>query len=384
MNIKDYNEKEYISEEEKLWELPLIPLRGLSLFPETVIHFDVGREKSKAAIDYAMEHKQQIMLITQRELMVEDPEPEDLYEVGTRAIVKQILKMPGDIIRVLVEVKERLTISSFMQFEPFIMVEANEVHNQMILTKEEKALLKMVKEAFYTYMGYGKNQSTEMLDAIEEIEEPNKLIDIIGSNLMIDVEQAQVLLSETDVRKRLEDTYTLLVDEIEILEMEKDIDSKVKSQLDKHQKEYYLREQIKAIQEELGEDQTLDQVDDYLTRLKALNLEESTHKKVEKEIQKLNKTPSGSSEASVIQTYIEWILDLPWNKETDETIDIKNAREILDADHYALDKVKERVLEYLAVLKLSQKMTGPILCLVGPPGVGKTSIAKSIARALDR
>jgi ATP-dependent Lon protease len=244
--------------------------------------------------------------------------------------------------------------------------------------------MRMVKQAFLAYLNLTRKSSPDLMMAVEGIKEADELVDIIGANLILEIEESQDILQEIDTLARLEKTYEYLVKELELLEIERDIDDKVKNQMDRQQKEYFLREQIRVIQEELGEGNTVSAVEDYLERLNDLNLSQDIHDKVEGEILKLNKIPSGSSEAGVVQTYIEWILDLPWNTETDESIDIKMAREILDEDHYALYKVKERVLEYLAVLKLSEALKGPILCLVGPPGVGKTSIAKSIAKALGR
>ncbi len=368
----------------KVNRLPLIPLRGLIVFPEMIIHFDVGRDKSIKALETAMTENQEVILAAQYDIEVEDPKPEDIYPVGTRATVKQLLKMPGNLIRVLVEVQNRVEIVEYYQEEPFFEVEVKDLAAKKLRGKESKALMRMVKQAFMAYLNLTRKSSPDLMMAVEGIKEADELVDIIGANLILEIEESQDILQEIDTLTRLEKTYEYLVKELELLEIERDIDDKVKNQMDRQQKEYFLREQIRVIQEELGEGNTVSVVDDYLERLSKLNLSNEIHDKVEAEILKLNKIPSGSSEASVVQTYIEWILDLPWNTETDESIDIKIAREILDEDHYALYKVKERVLEYLAVLKLSNALKGPILCLVGPPGVGKTSIAKSIAKALGR
>ncbi|NTW71111.1 MAG: endopeptidase La [Eubacteriaceae bacterium] len=364
--------------------LPLIPLRGLSVYPDTVIHFDVGREKSIKAIDAAMTDNQEVVLVAQIDLDVDSPQQEDIYSVGVRAKVKQLLKMPGKIIRVLVEAENRVFIKNYLEEEPFFVVEVEDIIPAEPKDKEYKARLRMTKQAFITYINLTRKTSPDLILAIQGMKVADKLIDLICSNMDIEHEESQELLQETDPVLRLSKTYEMLAKELELLEIEKDIDDKVRSQMDKQQKEYFLREQIRVIQDELGEGQTISTVEDYYERLDKLDLVPEIKEKVEKEISKLNKVPSGSSEAGVIQTYIEWILDLPWNKETVEEIDIKKARQILDTDHYALYKVKERVLEYLAVLKLSNTLKGPILCLVGPPGVGKTSIAKSIAKALGR
>jgi ATP-dependent Lon protease len=365
---------------------PLIPLRGLILFPNMIMHFDVGREKSILALEAAMATNQEVVLVAQKDMEVDDPGPEDIYEIGTLALVKQLLKMPGNLTRVLVEVRHRVQVTEYLQENPYFLVTAEEVAPQEIASKQTKALMRMVKQAFLEYVNLTRKATPDLIIGIEGIANTEELVDLVGANLLLEVDESQDMLQETHPVTRLEKTYEYLVKELELLEIEKDIDDKVKNQMDKQQKEYFLREQIRVIQEELGEGHggSGGLVENYLKKLYSLSLSEDIQKKMEDEIFKLNKVPSGSSEAGVIQTYIEWILELPWNVETKETIDIKKARSILDADHYALEKVKERVLEYLAVLKLSNQLKGPILCLVGPPGVGKTSIAKSIARAVGR
>ncbi|QSX09718.1 endopeptidase La [Alkalibacter rhizosphaerae] len=365
---------------------PLIPLRGLILFPGMIMHFDVGREKSILALEAAMAKDQQVILVAQKEMMVDDPQIEDIYNVGTRALIKQLLKMPGNLTRVLVEVQDRVVVDEVYKEDPYFLVGVITVRPSSVSSKQSTALMRMVKQAFLEYVNLTRKATPDLLMSIEDMTEIDELVDLVGANLLLDVEESQDMLEETHPVTRLEKTYEYLVKELELLEIEKDIDDKVKNQMDKQQKEYFLREQIRVIQEELGEGHggSGGMVENYLKKLYSLQLPDEIQKKMEDEIFKLNKVPSGSSEAGVIQTYIEWILELPWNEETEQTIDIKKAREILDADHYALEKVKERVLEYLAVLKLSNQMKGPILCLVGPPGVGKTSIAKSIARAVGR
>lgn len=384
MNPKELKSKPIEIEEQEA--LPLIPLRGLILFPNMIMHFDVGREKSILALESAMAKNQEVVLVAQKDMEVEDPTTEDIYHTGTLALVKQLLKMPGNLTRVLVEVQHRVHVVEFVQETPYFLVEVEKVETREWTSKQTTALMRMVKQAFLEYVNLTRKATPDLLMGIEGISAIDELVDLVGANLLLEVEESQDILEETHPVTRLEKTYEYLVKELELLEIEKDIDDKVKNQMDKQQKEYFLREQIRVIQEELGEGHggSGGLVENYLKRLYSLMLPEDVQKKMEDEIFKLNKVPSGSSEAGVIQTYIEWILELPWNTQTEETIDIKKAREILDADHYALDKVKERVLEYLAVLKLSNQLKGPILCLVGPPGVGKTSIAKSIARAVGR
>lgn len=377
----------YIEESNEIFqdkEYPLIPLRGLSVFPGMVLHFDVGRTKSINALEEAMADDQNVILVCQRNADVDDPEPEDLYSVGTLAVVKQLLKMPGNVIRVLVEIEGRALITEYTEQENFFKVHIQEIKGEELKDKESKALLRMTKQSFITYLGLTKKSSPDIILAMDSIKNTDQLLDVIGANLLLDIEESQDLLQELDTKRRVYKIYEVLVKELELLEIEKDIDDKVKDQMDKQQKEYYLREQMRVIQEELGDGSTSNSIEEYREKLSKLDLEDEIKEKVEKEISRLSKVPSGTSEAGVIQTYIEWILDLPWNTETEEFIELKEARKILDEDHYALDKVKERILEYLAVTKLSNSLKAPILCLVGPPGVGKTSIAKSISRAIGR
>lgn len=371
--------------EVKKYTLPLIPLRGMCIYPDMVIHFDVGRQKSILALEEAMVGDQLIFLVTQKEFEMEDPGQEDIYSIGTIAKIKQLLKMPGNIIRVLVEGQSRGVIGKIRQTEPFMKADIDEIIYQLEKTKEVEALIGMVIEVFQDYMKLSRRLLPDTLLTIANIDDYGQLADIVIANLDLKVEEQQDLLEIIAPYKRLEFLYGKLLEEIEILKIERNIDDKVKSQIDKVQKEYYLREQIKVIQEELGDNESItSEIEEYRAKMEELELEGEVREKVEKEINRLIKLPAGSAEVGVIRTYIEWILDLPWNKETEDSLDIKEARKILEEDHYALEKVKERVLEYLSVLQLSQSMKGPILCLVGPPGVGKTSIARSIARAVNR
>lgn len=364
--------------------MPLIALRGLTVFPGMVMHFDVGRKKSISALEAAMADDQMVVLVCQKDADVDDPQGEGLYEVGTIVMVKQLLKMPGNIIRVLVDVQNRVMIKDYVETEPFFRVTVEEIEGQELTDTESIALQRMAKESFITYLSLTKKASPDIILAMDSLKNTDQLLDVIGANLLLETEDSQELLQETDTKSRLLKTYKMTVQELELLEIERDIDDKVKGQMDKQQKEYFLREQMRVIQEELGEGNSTNAIEEYREKLKALELSDEVREKVEKEISRLSKVPSGTSESGVIQNYIEWILDLPWNTETDESIVLKNARKILDEDHYSLDKVKERILEYLAVSKLSKSLKGPILCLVGPPGVGKTSIARSIARATNR
>ncbi|KNY27100.1 endopeptidase La [Pseudobacteroides cellulosolvens] len=367
--------------------LPLLPLRGLTVFPYMILHFDVGRVKSIKALEEAMINNQLIFLVTQKEAKNDSPGEEDVYNVGTISKVKQLLKLPGDTIRVLVEGVSRAEITEFTQNEPFFAAEVEEqiYVNDDKQSVEIEALKRRVLSAFEDYVGLSNKISPETVLSITTIEDPGQLSDMVASNIFLKVEQKQEILNEFDPKIRLEKILEILLKEMEILEIEKNINTKVRKQIDKMQKEYYLREQLKAIQSELGDKEGVTgEVEEYKEKLKKAEFPEEVEKKVLKELDRLLKMQSGSAEGSVIRTYLDWVFDLPWNKETEEVIDLKKAEEILDEDHYGLEKVKDRIVEYLAVRKLKNNLKGPILCLVGPPGVGKTSIAKSIARALNR
>lgn len=367
--------------------LPLLPLRGLTVFPDMILHFDVGRPKSIKALEEAMVSNQMIFLVTQKEAKTDAPGEEDIFNVGTISRVKQLLKLPGDTIRVLVEGISRAEISEFVQNEPFFIAEVTEkIYVEDSSHKvEAEALMRRVLSTFEEFVKLSNKISPETMLAVMSIEEPGRLADSIASNIMLKSEQKQEVLDEFHPRKRLERLLEILMKEIEILEIERNINSRVRKQIDKMQKEYYLREQMKAIQNELGDkDGIAGEVEEYRQKMEKINLPEEAEKKVLKELDRLVKMPQGSAEGSVIRTYIDWVLDLPWDKTTEEVIDLKRAQEILDEDHYGMEKVKERIIEYLAVRKLKNELKGPILCLFGPPGVGKTSIAKSIARCLNR
>jgi ATP-dependent Lon protease len=371
----------------KKQELPLLPLRGLTVFPYMILHFDVGRMKSIKALEEAMINNQLIFLVTQRDAKNDSPSTEDVYRIGTISKVKQLLKLPGDTIRVLVEGISRAEISEFTQTEPFFMAEVVE---KIFVDDEEsklevEALKRRVVSTFEEYSKFNNKISPETVLSVMSIDDADQLSDIIVSNLALKVEQKQEILNEFQPKVRLEKLLEIIVKEIDIMQIEKDINIKVRKQMDKMQKEYYLREQLKAIQNELGDKEGITgEVEEYKRKLKEGNFNEEIEQKVLKELDRLLKMPSGSAEGSVIRTYLDWIFDLPWNKKTEEIIDLKRAEAILDEDHYGLEKVKERIIEYLAIRKLKSNLKGPILCLVGPPGVGKTSIAKSIARSLNR
>ncbi|MCQ4638456.1 endopeptidase La [Anaerovorax odorimutans] len=374
-------------EDEKVLTLPMIPLRGLSVFPNMVLHFDIGREKSINALEKAMVMNQYIFLAAQKDENTDLPTPEDFYHVGTIGKIKQMLKLPGDSIRVLVEGICRGRIDEVVFEVPYFkcVVTKIEDEEQEEITPKTEALMRSVLNGFDEYLAVNQKLAPEILPTVAGIEEPGRFADLIGSHLDIKIEDKQALLETFDVDERLEKLNELLAREIEILNIEQDITTKVKSQMNKNQREYYLREQMRAIQEELGISEDLeDEVEDWLEQLAKLKLDKKINEKVEKEIKRFGKMQPASAEASVSRTYIETILGLPWHKEKKGNIDLSKAEKILNEDHHGLEKVKERVLEYLAVIQLSKSLKGPILCLVGPPGVGKTSIAKSVARAINR
>lgn len=374
-------------QDENIMELPMIPLRGLSVFPNMVLHFDIGREKSINALEKAMIMNHNIFLASQKDDSTDLPTPDDFYHVGTVGKIKQMLKLPGDSIRVLVEGVCRGVIEEVLFEVPYFKCRVRKVDEVQYPADdaEAEALMRTVLSSFDEYININQNLTPEIFATVVTIEDPGRMADMIASHLEIKLEDKQMLLEILDPKERLEALNSILTKEIEILNIEQDISSKVKSQINKNQREYYLREQMRAIQEELGVSEDLeDEVAGFLEQLEALNLEEKTSVKIEKEIRRFSKMQPSSAEATVSRNYIETILSLPWNNESEDNIDLNKAEKILNEDHYGLDKVKERVLEYLAVMQLSEGLKGPILCLVGPPGVGKTSIAKSIARSIGR
>ena len=369
-------------------ELPLIPLRGLAIFPYMILNFDVGREISLKALDEAMLGDELVFLTSQKEVEKDDPTEDDFYHVGTICKVKQMIKLPGDTVRVLVEGISRGKIKELNQDDGFfkatieeIIYEKENAENDV----EVEALVRNVFDAFEEYINIGNRVSPEILISLSETENVDRFIDTIASNIYLKNNQKQDVLEEFDVKKRLELVYTILLEEIDILKIEKKITLRVKKQMNKVQKEYYLREQLRAIQKELGEEEDINsEADEYREKLKKIKAPKETKEKIGKEIDKFSKISPMSPDLSVSRAYLDTIFSLPWNKETKDKLDISKAKEILDKDHYGLEKVKERILEYLAIRKLSKSMKGPIICLVGPPGVGKTSIAKSIAESLGR
>lgn len=373
--------------EEGVMELPMIPLRGLSVFPNMVLHFDIGREKSINALEKAMIMNHHIFLASQKDDNTDLPTPEDFYHVGTVGKIKQMLKLPGDSIRVLVEGVYRGEIEEVLFEVPYFKCRIRKIEEIEYPADdaEAEAMMRTVLSNFDEYININQNLAPEIFATVVTIEDPGRMADMIASHLEIKLEDKQQLLEILDPKERLEKLNSILTKEIEILNIEHDISSKVKSQINKNQREYYLREQMRAIQEELGVAEDIEnEVTDFKMQLDCLHLEKKINDKIEREILRLYKMQPSSAEATVSRNYIETVLDLPWNTESEDNIDLNKAEDILNEDHYGLDKVKERVLEYLAVMQLSEGLKGPILCLVGPPGVGKTSIARSIARSIGR
>ncbi|NTW05752.1 MAG: endopeptidase La [Peptococcaceae bacterium] len=365
--------------------LPLLPLRGILVFPHMVIHLDVGREKSVQAIEEAMLHERVIFLATQKEAQTDDPGEDDIYQIGTVAEVKQLLKLPGGTIRVLVEGVARGRIIEYKEAKPYFKVEIEQYEEDSEKTHEVEALMRNLVDQFEQYVKISKRIPPETVVSVVNIEEPGRLADIVASHLALRIDDKQEILEMLDVVKRLEHLCGIVAKELEIVELEKKINIRVRKQMEKTQKEYYLREQIKAIQKELGDkDERLAEGEEYRDKIAAAKLPKEVVEKALKELDRLEKMPSMSAESSVVRSYLDWILALPWSKSTKDRLDINEAERILNEDHYGLKESKERILEYLAIRKLTKKMKGPIICFVGPPGVGKTSLARSIARALER
>jgi ATP-dependent Lon protease len=384
---KEINEELTDVRDNSVKPMPMIPLRGLSIFPYMVLHFDIGREKSISALEKAMMMNQLVFLSAQKDAETDLPTHEDFYKIGTIAKIKQMLKLPGDAIRVLVEGVSRGEIQEVLFEVPYFKCAVKKIQEKEFdeLPSRMVALMRSTLGNFENYLDLNPKVSQDIFPSVASVDQPGRLADVITSHLDIKTEEKQKILEAFDPEDRLEILNEILNKEIEILTIEQDINIKVRSQINKTQREYYLKEQMRAIQEELGQDEAIeDEIEGWLSQLKKLKLAPKINEKVEKEIKRLSKIQPSSAEGGVIRTYVEWILSLPWNKASKSALDIKNAEKILNEDHYGLEKVKERILEYLAVMKLSKSMKGPILCLVGPPGVGKTSVARSIARAVDR
>ena len=365
--------------------LPVLPLRDIVVFPHMVVPLFVGREKSVRALDEIMAGDKQILLATQKNSVDDDPAADAIYPVGVLATVLQLLKLPDGTVKVLVEGKSRARLVKFTERTEFFEAEAVEIPEEAGDPSQSEALLRAVVEQFENYVKLNKKVPPEALSAIPQIVEPSKLADSVAAHLSIKIADKQALLETTDVPKRLERVYGLMEGEISVLQVEKKIRSRVKRQMEKTQREYYLNEQMKAIQRELGEtDDARDEVMELEKRIRKTRLSKEARAKADTEVKKLRNMSPMSAESTVVRNYLDWLLGIPWGKARAKTINLDKAEAILEEDHYGLEKVKERIIEYLAVQARTNSLKGPILCLVGPPGVGKTSLAKSIAKATGR
>ncbi|MGG0254001.1 endopeptidase La [Bacillus toyonensis] len=365
--------------------VPLLPLRGVLVYPTMVLHLDVGRDKSIQALEQAAMDENIIFLAMQKEMNIDDPKEDDIYSVGTVAKVKQMLKLPNGTLRVLVEGLHRAEVVEFIEEENVVQVSIKTVTEEVEDDLEEKALMRTLLEHFEQYIKVSKKVSNETFATVADVEEPGRLADLIASHLPIKTKQKQEILEIVSVKERLHTLISIIQDEQELLSLEKKIGQKVKRSMERTQKEYFLREQMKAIQTELGDKEGKGgEVEELREKIEQSGMPEETTKAALKELDRYEKLPASSAESGVIRNYIDWLLALPWTETTEDMIDLVHSEEILNKDHYGLEKVKERVLEYLAVQKLTNSLKGPILCLVGPPGVGKTSLARSIATSLNR
>jgi ATP-dependent Lon protease len=365
--------------------VPLLPLRGLLVYPTMVLHLDVGREKSVQALEKAMVEDHIIFLTTQKDVAIDDPTEDDIYNIGTLTQVKQMLKLPNGTIRVLVEGLHRAEIKEIYDNETYYSVKVKTFEEDETKDVESEALMRMMLEYFEQYIKLSKKISTETYTSVTDIEEPGRMADIIASHIPLKLKEKQEILETIDVRVRMNKVITIINNEKEVLSLEKKIGQRVKRSMERTQKEYYLREQMKAIQKELGDKEgKTGEVTTLKDKIEAAGMPEHFKKVALKELDRYEKIPQTSAESAVIRNYIEWLLSLPWTNATEDRLDIHHAEEILEKDHFGLDKVKERVLEYLAVQQLTNSLKGPILCLAGPPGVGKTSLAKSVAKSLGR
>jgi ATP-dependent Lon protease len=367
-------------------DIPLLPLRDVVVFPHMIVPLFVGRERSIAALESAMKDEKEIFMVAQKSAHKDDPGEDEIYRIGTIGIIIQLLRLPDGTVKVLVEGKKRGIIREYLPCEEYFLVQADELEEMGIAEDVRiEALMRSIRESFETYAKMTKKVHLEMVGTIASIDDPSKLADVVISQVNAKLEDKQKILEICNVPERMETIYELMLSEIEILHVEEKIKRRVKKQMEKTQKDYYLNEQMRAIQKEMGEkDDFRNEIVELEKRLKQKKLSEEAHRKVKQEIKKMQMMAPMSAEATVVRNYIDWLLDMPWSEKTENSHTLKASEAILEEDHYGLKQVKERIIEYLAVQTLVKKNKGPILCLVGPPGVGKTSIAKSVARATNR
>ena len=367
--------------------LPLLPIRDIVIFPFMIVPLFVGREKSINAVDFALTKERLVFLATQNDISNEDPGPKDLYQTGTVGMIMRMLKLPDGRVKILVQGLSRAVIKEYTQEKPGYIVSIEKIKENPVLqpSLEVEALMRNVREQLERLTSLGRVISPEIMMIIETINEPGRLADIVAANLGLKVEDAQAVLEITDSVKRLERVNEYLIKELQVSTMQAKIQSQAKEEMDKSQREYYLREQMRAIKTELGEmEEITEEIDEIRKKIKKAKMPPDVEKEALKQTDRLESMHPDAAESAITRTYLDWLVELPWSKTTKDTLDIKKAKKVLDEDHYNLEKIKERILEYLAVRKLHQKSKGPILCFVGPPGVGKTSLGRSIARAMGR
>ncbi len=357
----------------------------MTVFPHLAVHLEVGREMSMAAVDTALLGDRLIMLASQRDTRVDNPGPSDIYSIGTLAEIKQVIKLSGGTLRVLVEGLARARVLDFTRHQPYFRVTVQEFDEFQPKTSEIEALMRAVVQEFEQYVKLSRRVSSDAVLSVAAVDDPGRLADTVVGHLPLKADDRQLILEAVPVKERLETVLEILRREIEILELERKINVRVRKQMERSQKEYYLREQLKAIHRELGDkEDRSSEVEELREKIRQLRLPPEVEEKALKELDRLEKMPPMAAEAVVVRNYLDWILALPWTQQTEDRLDIDQVARILDEDHYGLQKPKERILEYLAIRKLANRLKGPILCFVGPPGVGKTSLAKSIARAMER